>query len=195
VAATPTSPDSGRITIPKLNRDPVQSLCPFSVVVAVGDQDVEIPALPASDWLAVLMTENINLDDIFPGLLDSEDTDYVEDLITSGDLGIEEYEDILLTVLETVSARSWWVTIRLIETARTSWDNLGAELTLRGVDATQVSLSSWLDVLLLTIIKSMDPKDVQMWCLRLEAPPLEEKVDEAEMEMEMSSSAFMAMAR
>jgi hypothetical protein len=193
VAATQTSPDSGRITIPKLNRDPVQSLCPFSVVVAVGDHDVEIPALPASDWLSVLMTENINLDDIFPGLLSIEDADYVEDLIMSGDLGIEEYEDIVLTVLETVSARSWWVTIRLIETARTSWDNIGAELTLRGIDATQVSLSSWLDVLLLTIIKSMEPKDVQMWCLRLEAPPPEEKVDETE--MEMSSSAFMAMAR
>jgi hypothetical protein len=195
VAAARPTPDSGsgRITIPRLNKDPVQSLCPFSVVVTVGHHDVEIPALPASEWLSVLMVESLNLDDIFPGLLNDEDADFVEEMILSGDLGLDEYEDIILTVIETASARSWWIAIRLIETARTSWDSIGAELGLRGVDATQVSLSLWLDMLMLTAIKSMEPKDVQMWCMKIEAPPPQEQIDEST--MEISSSQFMAMAR
>lgn len=193
VAATRPSPDSGsRVTVPKLNRDPVQSLAPYSVVLTVAGRDMEIPALPAADWLSILMVESPELDEIFPGLLPDDDVDLVEDLLAGRELTLDEYEDIILSVIETVSARPWWVTIKLIETARTSWDLLGGELTLRGVDATQVSLSSWLDALLLTVIKNMDSKEVTMWCMKLEAPPPDAKVDESEMEMDPSH--FMAMA-
>lgn len=189
---SPTDTGPSRITIPRLNKDPIQSLSPYSVVVSVADLDLEIPALPAADWLSVMMVESLNLDDIFPGLLDSTDTDLVEEVILSGTLDLDEYEDVIFDIIETVSARSWWVAIRLIETARTSWDSIGAELTLRGIDATHISLSSWLDALMLTIIRSMDPKDVQMWCMKLEAPPA--GVEVAEEEMEMAASDFMSMA-
>lgn len=138
------------------------------------------------------MVENPELDDIFPGLLTSDDMDLVEDLIVSRELGLDECEDIILSIIETVSARPWWVTIKLIETARVSWDLIGGELALRGIDPTHISLSSWLDALLLTVIKNMDPKEVTMWCLKLEAPPPDVKVDEAELEMDPSQ--FMAMA-
>jgi hypothetical protein len=162
------------------------------VHIAVGKEDVEIPALPACDWLAILMVEELNLDDIFPGLLKEGDSRIVEEMILDGHLSLEEYEAIIFDIIETVSSRSWWVAIRLIETVRTSWDTIGAEMTLRGINAAQVSLSSWLDVALLTIIRSLEPKEVQMWCMRLEAPPANEKIDESA--MEMSPSQFMAMA-
>lgn len=189
---SPTDTGPSRITIPRLNKDPIQSLSPYSVVVSVADLDLEIPALPAADWLSVMMVESLNLDDIFPGLLDSTDTDLVEEVILSGTLDLDEYEDVIFDIIETVSARSWWVAIRLIETARTSWDSIGAELTLKGIDATHISLSSWLDALMLTIIRSMDPKDVQMWCMKLEVPPA--GVEVAGEEMEMAASDFMSMA-
>ena len=184
---------ASRITIPKLNRDPIQSLCPYSVLVNVHGYRVEIPPLPAADWLAVLMVPDVDLEGIFPGLLNDQDNDLVEELILSGDLNLDEYEEIILAVLETASARNWWVAIRLIEYARVSWDVLGAELGLRGVDATQVSLSSWLDVLLLMAIRSMDEKDVQMFMLKLEAPPPDTEVSE-ESEPEISAAQFMSMA-
>lgn len=194
VAGTRTSPDSGvsRISIPKLNRDPIQSLSPYSVLLTVAGQDMEIPALPAADWLAILMVDSPDLDDIFPGLLCEEDIDLVDELIIDRELDLDECEDIVLSIIEIVSARPWWVTIKLIETARISWDMIGGELALRGVDPTHISLSSWLDALLLTVIKNMDPKEVTMWCMKLEAPPPDVKVDESEMEMD--SSQFMAMA-
>lgn len=194
VAGTRPSPDSGssRISIPKLNRDPIQSLSPYSILLTVAGHGMEIPPLPAVEWLSILMVENPELDDIFPGLLTSDDMDLVEDLIVSRELGLDECEDIILSIIETVSARPWWVTIKLIETARVSWDLIGGELALRGIDPTHISLSSWLDALLLTVIKNMDPKEVTMWCLKLEAPPPDVKVDEAELEMDPSQ--FMAMA-
>jgi hypothetical protein len=191
VAALPASATSAsHVVIPKLNRDPIQSLCPFSVIVDVCGRDMEIPPLPAADWLAVLMVENLDLDNIFPGFLSPEDEDLVDDLLTTGQLDMDEYEDILLSVIETASARDWWVTFRLVEMARTSWDVLGAELTLRGVDATQVSLAAWLDVVLILALQAMDPQKTQMFTMKLQAPPPEVEADEPE----MAVSDFMAMA-
>ena len=194
MAVTPPSQASGsdRITVPKLNRDPIQSLAPFPVEVTVAGHDFVIPALPASEWLSVLMVEDLALDDVFPGLLSEVDTEAVEDVILLGRLDLDEIEDTILAIIETVSARHWWVTLRLIETARGSWDVLGAEMGLRGVDPSRISLSQWLDILLLVTIRAMDPKEVQMFTMKLEAPPPNVEPDESE--MEMSQSAFMAMA-
>lgn len=192
MAGRQPSVDTGRVNVPKLNRDPVSSLRPYSVTVTVGPGQVEIPALSAADWLSVLMVEAVELDDIFPGLLSDEDTDLVEEAIIDGLLGVEEFRSIILEVIETASARQWWVALRLVEVARTSWDVIGGEMLLRGVDAESLSLSAWLDVLLLTILRNMEPKDTQMFTLRLETPPPgEEGVSE---ELEMSQDSFMAMA-
>lgn len=193
MAGPQPSADAGRVNVPKLNRDPVSSLRPYSVTVTVSGGEVEIPALSAADWLAVLMVESVELDDIFPGLLSEEDTDLVEEAILSGSMELQEFRDLVLGVIETASARRWWVALRLVEVARTSWDVIGGEMILRGVDAESLSLSAWLDVLLLTILRNMEPKDTQMFTMRLETPPPEEKGAAVE-ELEMSQDAFMAIA-
>lgn len=191
MAAHPSSaPDTSKITVPSLNKDPVQSLQPWPVELSITGREFVIPALSAADWLTVLMVENLELADIFPGLL--EDPEAVEDLIMSGSLGIDEMEEVVLSIVEVASARRWWITLRLVEMARNSWDVVGAELLLRGVDATRVSLAGWLDMMLLVSLRSMDPKDVQMFTNKLESPPPSTKVEEAE--MEISASQFMTMA-
>lgn len=189
-ASLPSVPDASRVSVPKLNKDPIQSLCPYPVEVTVAGLDFEIPALPAADWLSVLMAEDMDLSDVFPGLV--QDADELEELILQGKVNIEEIEETVLGVIETVSARSWWVTLRLVGQARESWDVIGAELGLRGVDASKVSLSAWLDMLLILTIRAMEPKDVQMFCLKLEAPPQGTEVAEADMEMTVDQ--FMTMA-
>lgn len=189
-APEPPSADSGRVQVPSLNLDPIQSMRPWSVVVTCGGRELEIPALPAVDWLTILMAPESQLDDLFPGLLSPEDADWVEEQILDGELRLPEFQDLVFKVIETVSARKWWVALRLIDLARRSWDVIGSEMLLRGIDATRISLSAWLDVLLVTVLKNMDPKDVAMFNLRLEAAPDEEQEPE---EMEMSRSAFMAL--
>lgn len=184
--------DTGRVTVPSLNKDPVQSLQPWPVVVTCCGRELVIPTMPAVDWLAVLMTEDVNLDDAFPGLLGDEDIDWVEDQLLQGKLHLEEYRQLVLGVIETVSARKWYITLRLIDIARSSWDAIGSEMMLRGVDAARISLAAWLDILLITILRNMETKDVTMFTSRLEAPPPEETGDAVE-DMEMSRSAFMAL--
>lgn len=186
----PSGIEPNRVAVPKLNRDPIQSLAPYSVVIDACGQQVEIPPLPAADWLSVLMINDLELDNIFPGFLSLEESDLVEEMIISGDLDLEEYEDIILSIIETVSARHWWIALRLIGVARASWDLLGGELALRGVDAGQISLSSWLDAVLLLAIEAQDPKDVTMFTMKLEAPPPTMKTEEPEMD----ASTFMSMA-
>lgn len=187
---TPQSPD--RIAVPRLNRDPVQSLTPFPVEVSIGGRDYTIPALPASVWLSVIMVDNMDMSDIFPGLLEEEDQDEFEERVIYGNLEMDELQETILGVIEVASARHWYVTLRLIEMARTSWDVLGGELGLKGIDPTRMSLAHWLDVLVLITIRSMEPKDVQMWTMKLEAPPPNVEPDEED--TAISESAFMAMA-
>jgi hypothetical protein len=191
----PGTPDTGssRIAVPKLNRDPIQSLRPFPVDITLGGHEFTIPALPASAWLTVLMTEEMDFSDILPGLLDEEQTGDLEDMILDRVVSLDELEDAILGVLEIVSARDWWVALRLILNVRSNWDVIGAELGIQGIDATHISLSSWLDVVLILLLRAMDQKDIQMFTMRLEAPPPEAETEEAD--MEMSSSEFMAMAR
>ena len=190
-SSSPDTTDSGRITVPSLNLDPIQSMRPWPVVVTCCGRDVVIPALAAVDWLTILMGEEPQLDDIFPGLLSDAEADWVEEQIVAGNLGLEEFQELIFDVIETVSARKWWVTLRLIELARRSWDAIGSELILRGVDAATLSLSAWLDVLLITVLKNSDPKDVTMLTLQLEAPPPEQEAEPED--PEMSRSAFMAL--
>lgn len=189
-APEPSSADSGRVQVPSLNLDPIQSMRPWPVVVTLGGRELEIPALAAVDWLVILMAPEPQLDDLFPGLLSPEDADWVEEQILDGKLKLPEFQELIYQVIETASARKWWVALRLIDMARRSWDVIGSEMLIRGVDAAHVSLSAWLDVLLITALRNMDPKETTMFTLRLESPPEQEKEPE---EMEMSRSAFMAL--
>jgi hypothetical protein len=190
--SAPSAPDAnaGKVHVPHLNLDPIQSLQPWPVIVTCLHKELEIPALPATDWLTVLMTDPVQLDDIFPGLLGEEWVDWVEDQLLSGALDADDYQDTVLSIIETVSARKWWITLRLVDLAKSSWDVIGPEMMLRGVDASRISLSAWLDVVLITTLKNMEPKDTQMFTSRLEAAPPGEAEPE---EMEMSQSAFLAL--
>ena len=182
------SADSGRVHVPRLNQDPVWSLKPWPAVVTIAHQDFEIPAMPAADWLAVLMKPELSLDEfLFELIPDSED------LLLATQASLDDLYTACLDLISLVSARHWWVTMRLISVARESWDILGAELALRNANAAQLSLSAWLDVLLLVTLRQMDPKDVTMFTMRLEAVPEEESVPQEE--MEMSANAFLAMGR
>lgn len=187
-ASTPSTP---RVSIPNLNRDPVQSLQPWSVLVTLNGRDVNIPALSAATWLSVLMAEDLQLDDLFPGLLEGDEADWVEEQLLSGQLDLGELQDTILDILENVSARRWWIALRLVHVAKQSWSHLGAEMLMRGVDASRMSLAAWLDVLMLVAMRNIEPEQLQMFTMRLEAMPVGEESEPEE--MEMSAGAFLAL--
>ncbi len=194
-ARTPSNlPQAQSAPVPQLVTDPVWSLRPWPVEIDLGPIAVTIPALPAADWLAALMKAEPDPDSVFPGLLPSEEEEAVEDLLYSGRLTLAQADQIFLDVVTTVSARPWWVALRLIEVARNQWAIVGAELLLRGVDASKVSLSGWLDAALLTIMRSITPESSTMFTLQLEAPPPSETAA-AQGQLEMDAAQFLAMGR
>ena len=162
---------------------------PLPVVLTIQGRDYEVPAAMAADWLLVLMQDPIELDDMVSTMV----TDG-EELLFDEAVGMELY-DACLEVISHVSGRPWWQAMRLIAVATQNWNTVGAEMMYRGFLAQQVSLSAWLDVLLLVILKMIDPKEANMFLLRLEDPPKELDDGAEATEPEMDRNAFLALGQ
>lgn len=178
--------------MPATVTDPTWSLQPWPVEVKLAGHLFEVPALTAADWLQVLFSEEMDLMDIFPGALPEEDQDLINEALFGGTITLDDLYDACLNVLATVAARPWWVALRLVATVRHSWQVLGAEMLMRGVNAGAMSLSGWLDVSLLLIMRNIDAKEATMFTLKLEQPPPGVSVEAPE--PEMSPASFMSMA-
>ncbi len=145
------------------------------------------PAVPATDWLAVLMVDSPDPDTIILELCPQG-----HHLLVDEELDQEELYKALLDVIGQVSGRKWWIALRLIQVVRNNWNVLGAEMFYRHIDPNALSLSAWLDVMLVLTIRAMEPKDVAMFTSRLEIPPAGEEM--APEDMEMSADQFLSMA-
>ena len=184
--ALPPTQESTRVIVPKQNKDPIWSLRPWPIVLAVGGRDFDVPAMVATDWLVYLMADPMDIDGL------------IEEIIPDLDKAIYELEIDLgeayfacLDLITTVAARSWWIAARLVYIAAQSWHVIGPKLIDRGADPNTLSLAAWLDVLLVTVLDNMDPKDTTMFVMKLEAAPATESAPEEEMEMDRD--AFLSM--
>lgn len=182
-----SSPSTGRVTIPNLITDPTWSLQPWPISLTVGQTEVEIPALPASVWLAVLMTDDMGFDDFMADIsLDIEDA--VNEAVLNDQITMAELSELCFGIIATVSGRPWHIAARLIQTARASWHIIGPEM-LRWINPAQVSLSAWLDVVLIVLLRNMEEKDIPLFLTRLEAPAPGVK----DQEITMTDNEFMAL--
>ena len=174
------------IVVPPHTKDPTESLCPWPVVFTVQGRDYEIPAVPAAQWLRVLMTEDATVEDVFLELVPEGVTLLLEE---QGDWDVG---DLAKQIIDLASGRHWYIAMRLINVVRVNWNVVGATMLMKGVDANRLSLSGWLDVALLMVLQHMEQKDTTMFLAQLEIPPEGEETPEEE--MEMTAEAFMAMA-
>jgi hypothetical protein len=187
-SASALDPNAGRIQVPKHTKDPIWSLKPWPVLFTVNDQDYEIPALPAVDWLTVLMKEEFDLSDVIFELLPDGVSLFGDENIDLNDL-----YDACLDVIEAVTSRHWWIAIGLIGVAQANWNIVGVEMMLHGIKAEEVSISAWLDALLVITLSIMDKDKTTAFIMRLEKPPPGEEVPAEE--LEMSRDEFMSMMR
>jgi hypothetical protein len=158
----------------------------------VAGRELTIPAMCAADWLHVLMNAQLQADDVFPGLLDEDERQFVEDQLHSGILDLGDSQELALEIISQVSGRPWWVSLRLITIARQSWDALGGDMVKRA-DAAVVPLAAWLDSLFLLIVRNIDDSKRNMFLMKLELAP-EGWGPAPEETAGMSADAFMAMA-
>lgn len=148
--------------------------------------------MPAADWLAVLMSDSLDVEAVLLTHSEPEDRNTIYEALFDETLTDKQLTDICLDIISLVCGRPWWVAMRLIATAKASWPVLGGGMLQRGIDAERLSISGWLDVLLLTTLEAMKPDAVTMFSLKLEQPP--PGIEVPAESMEMSADAFMAMA-
>jgi hypothetical protein len=185
-----SSAQPGQAPLPRLVLDPIWSLKQWPVTIEVARQEFVIPAMPAVDWLAVLMDDSFGPERVFPGLLEEDDRAQVEQLLHSGALDIEQLWRLGLDVITQASGRQWYVAMRLVMTAKEAWDALGGDMAAVRSDA---SLSAWLDILFTLVMRNIEDSKRTMFLLKLEIVP-QGWGDEEPKAMEMSADAFLAMA-
>jgi hypothetical protein len=167
----PSLPQSApSVAIPTLVSDPIASLRCWPVEVELAGTVVQIPALSAADWLAVLMSSPLDLEAVFPGLAPGA-LEIVDDLLYSGEMTVLELQDLALDVISMASGRPWWIAMRLIVSATSNWGLLGSDLALGGVDASKLSLGAWLDALFILIVRATPEDQLTMFFSKLEFPP------------------------
>jgi hypothetical protein len=115
-----------------------------------------------------------------------------EELLFEGKITLEQLYDACLDLISTVCARPWWIALRMVNIARSSWGVLGPQM-IEKVDPERISIAAWLDVLMVTILNSMEPKETTLFSMRLEAPPPEIQGSEETQEMEMDRGSFLSM--
>jgi len=150
--------------------------------------------MPAAEWVVILLQDPLDLGEIFPGLVEEEVRDLVEDGLIEGAITFDEVETVALDIISTVGARPWYVVMRLLLLAQEIWDthHIGGELAMYGVDASNMSLSAWLDAAQHIMVQHIDPKQLTMFYSKLEMPPAGVAPEQPE-EMEMSRDAFMTL--
>jgi hypothetical protein len=171
------------VAVPTLVSDPVASLRSWPVDVELSGITIQIPALSAADWLAVLMASPLDLEAVFPGLAPGA-LEVVDDLLYSEKLTVLELQETVLDIITTASGRPWWITMRLISSAMTNWGLLGSDLALAGIDADKLSLGAWLDALFILIVRATPEDQLTMFFSKLEFPPPGYEPEEPVMDMD-----------
>lgn len=187
------SPDtSSTVEIPPLVTDATWSLRTWPVEVTFSGLTFSIPALPAADWLAILMSDQVDLEEILPGLAGVEEADALEEALVQGKASLQDLYRMALETLSLVSGRPWYVAMKIISVAAMSWSALGGEFVIRNVDADRISLAAWLDAAYLIMLRNMKSDDINIFNAKLLVPPPGVENPEEE-DILPTPESFMAM--
>lgn len=156
--------------------DFVASIRPWSIEdIPIGDRLFRIPPLTADHWLEILLPDQVSLWGILPGLLEEQDAEeYLTDLMISGDLDRDVYEEMVWEVVGIAAGREWWTALHLLGNAKAEAHSLiiRGMLALNGVDATRISLAAFLDAIYMIFVERMTEPNRQRFDLLIsKAPP------------------------
>lgn len=132
--------------------DPAASMRIWAVEFELGGRTFEVPALPAADWLLMLMNGDL-LD-----VLDMGDLSAVDEMILGGEVTPEEVGKVLTSVIEQATGRSFHTSLILAQVAKMQWPIIGGELARRGMRFDQVSIGAALDAIYVTILDRLKPE-------------------------------------
>jgi hypothetical protein len=153
--------------------DLVASLQPWSIEdIWIGEEVFRVPAMTASQWLWILLEPSISVFSIVPGLLEPDAKEHVDELIITGCLSHEELEDLAWEIVSIAAGRPWWTVLYLLGNAKSvgNSDIVQGELALHSVDASSMSLASWLSAVYMIFARGMDQQKRQQFDMSLARP-------------------------
>lgn len=165
--------------------DPVAVLRIFPVVVTLGGEEFEIPALPAADWMEALAAGD---DAVVPGLLSAGDEQAVVDMLLDGEVASSEMSDAANDAVAVAAGRPWWEARRLVGLAMAQPDRVLGALMLRGFDFEARSLGGLCAAVYALATEGMDKKERQKLDMQLKQVPAEVLAEDDD----ALSDAFMA---
>lgn len=132
--------------------DPAASLRIWAVEFDLGGRTFEVPALPAADWLPLLL-EGDPL-----AVLDLGDLGEIDEMILGEEITSEELGRAMTLVIEQATGRSFHAALVLAQVARLQWPVIGGDLARRGMRFDQVSIGAALDAIHVTILGLLKPE-------------------------------------
>lgn len=173
--------------------DPVASMRSWGADVSFAGRVFKVPAMDAAGWLELLLAETVDYEGLFPGLAGPQAVLEVNQMMLEGQAAEGDLERAILDLLEAVSGRSWWITLRLCFSVRSNWESVGGEMARMGVYPWGMPLGYWLDAAYSTMVdlmlKGPKPKNAADWSRAVAQAPVTEmrELDEA-----ANSDAFLA---
>lgn len=132
--------------------DPAASLRIWAVEFDLGGRTFEVPALPAADWLPLLL-EGDPL-----AVLDLGDLGEIDEMILGEEITSEELGQAMTLVIEQATGRSFHAALVLAQVARLQWPVIGGDLARRGMCWDLVSIAAALDAIHVTILAFLKPE-------------------------------------
>lgn len=176
--------------------DPVSSVRSWGADVSFGGQQFHVPAMDAAGWLELLLADPIDFEGLFPGLAGPQAQFVVNQMMIAGDADGDDLERAILDLVEAVSGRSWWVTLRLCYSVRSNWVTVGGEMARHGMHPWGMPLGYWLDGAYSTMIKLFmegpKPKQAADWSRAIALPPPSEN---RQVDDDANTAAFFAAFR
>ena len=144
--------------------DPLRSLSREPVRLTVAGLDVTVPWHPAIDWIEILRYDPGR---VVPCL--AEDPSDLAVGLAEGTISLTSVETASHDLLEEVTGHRWWTVLKLVYSSA-SGEILG-EMTLSGVDPSQVSIGQWCAAVYRILTRNADEKERLRLEFEMELPP------------------------
>jgi hypothetical protein len=137
--------------------DPAASLRCWALEIDLGGRTYEVPALPAADWLPVLLEgDPLIVLDMFVSI---EDGETIDDLILAGQVKSDELTEALIGAVEQAAGRPFMASYVLVQAATRHWATISGRLSQRGFRWDREPLGAALDAVYSIITMNMKDED------------------------------------
>lgn len=147
--------------------DPAASVRLWAIEIDLAGRTVEIPPLPASHWLPILLDGNplMVLD-----LVDGPEGDLVDELILAGGVQANELVDALIAAIEQAAGRPFHTALVLAQVARVQWPSISGLLAEKGFRWDEAPLGAALDAVYTIVAKHLKAEQLARFEVLLNTP-------------------------